>query len=72
MVTIHLGDQTDGKHLLGAYVSSTEPNTFRWQPGVLATAVREGRWVLVEDIDLAPMEVLSVIMPLAGSPAGCR
>jgi len=27
-------------------------------------AVQEGRWVVVEDIDLAPMEVLSVFIPL--------
>lgn len=27
-------------------------------------AVSEGRWIVIEDIDLAPMEVLSVLIPL--------
>ncbi|CAG8439564.1 5371_t:CDS:10 [Funneliformis mosseae] len=64
LVKIHLGDQTDSKILLGTYVSTSTPASFRWQPGILTTAVRDGRWVLIEDIDLAPMEVLSVLLPL--------
>lgn len=50
--------------LLGTYVSTSTPGSFRWQPGVLTTAVQEGRWVLIEDIDLAPAEVISVLLPL--------
>ncbi|KAF7722956.1 AAA ATPase midasin [Apophysomyces ossiformis] len=64
LVKIHLGDQTDPKVLLGTYVSTSVPGSFRWQPGVLTTAVQEGRWVLIEDIDLAPAEVISVLLPL--------
>ncbi|KAI8971571.1 P-loop containing nucleoside triphosphate hydrolase protein [Mycotypha africana] len=64
LVKIHLGDQTDPKVLLGTYVSTATPGSFRWQAGVLTTAVLEGRWVLIEDIDLAPAEVLSVLLPL--------
>lgn len=64
LVKIHLGDQTDSKVLLGTYVSTSTPGSFRWQPGVLTTAVREGRWVLIEDIDFAPTEVVSVLLPL--------
>ncbi|CAO3637326.1 unnamed protein product [Cunninghamella blakesleeana] len=64
LVKIHLGDQTDPKVLLGTYVSTSTPGSFRWQSGVLTTAVQEGRWVLIEDIDLAPAEVLSVLLPL--------
>lgn len=64
MVSIHLGEQTDAKLLIGAYTSGTTPGSFEWRPGVLTTAVREGRWVLVEDIDKAPTEVLSVFLPL--------
>ncbi|KAF8466620.1 hypothetical protein BDZ91DRAFT_848756 [Kalaharituber pfeilii] len=64
MVSIHLGDQTDAKSLIGAYTSGDTPGTFEWRPGVLTTAVREGRWVLVEDIDKAPTEVLSILLPL--------
>lgn len=64
MVSIHLGDQTDAKLLIGAYTSGSTPGSFEWRPGVLTTAVQEGRWVLVEDIDKAPTEVLSVLLPL--------
>ncbi|KAI8073967.1 hypothetical protein BC940DRAFT_267177 [Gongronella butleri] len=64
LVKIHLGDQTDPKVLLGTYVSTSTPGSFRWQSGVLTTAVQEGRWVLIEDIDLAPAEVISVLLPL--------
>ncbi|KAI5781155.1 putative midasin [Geopyxis carbonaria] len=65
MVSVHLGDQTDAKLLIGTYTTSSEtPGSFEWRPGVLATAVREGRWVLVEDIDKAPTEVLGVLLPL--------
>ncbi|KAJ3181878.1 hypothetical protein HDU85_003393 [Gaertneriomyces sp. JEL0708] len=64
LLKIHLGDQTDAKVLLGTYVCTSEPGVFRWQPGVLTTAVMEGRWILFEDIDLAPTEVLSVLVPL--------
>ncbi|KAH6964016.1 hypothetical protein DER45DRAFT_601956 [Fusarium avenaceum] len=45
--------------LIGLYSTDTKPGSFQWRPGVLTTAVREGRWVLVEDLDRAPTEVLS-------------
>ncbi|KAL1916197.1 uncharacterized protein VTP21DRAFT_5814 [Calcarisporiella thermophila] len=64
LIKIHLGDQTDSKVLVGTYVATSTPGSFRWQPGVLTQAVRDGKWVLIEDIDLASSEVISVIMPL--------
>ena len=64
MITLHLNDQTDAKLLLGLYTSSGDPNSFRWQPGVLTTAVQQGHWVLIEDLDRAPNEVISVLLPL--------
>ncbi|KAH6978698.1 hypothetical protein EDB82DRAFT_546712 [Fusarium venenatum] len=45
--------------LIGLYSTDTKPGSFQWRPGVLTTAVKEGRWVLVEDLDRAPTEVLS-------------
>lgn len=47
----------DAKALLGAYVSSDTPGEFRWQPGPLSLAVERGLWVLIEDLDRAPLEV---------------
>ncbi|KAG7889896.1 hypothetical protein KL936_002570 [Ogataea polymorpha] len=64
MVKIHLNQQTDSKLLLGTYSSGAKPGTFEWKNGVLTTAVKEGRWVLVEDIDKAPNEVLSILLSL--------
>ncbi|KAI8847260.1 P-loop containing nucleoside triphosphate hydrolase protein [Chytridium lagenaria] len=64
LLVAHIGDQTDSKILLGTYVSQAEPGQFKWVPGILTTAVMEGRWLLIEDIDLAPAEVVSVLLPL--------
>ncbi|WPK27495.1 hypothetical protein PUMCH_004884 [Australozyma saopauloensis] len=64
IVKIHLGEQTDAKLLTGAYTSGEKPGSFEWRSGVLTTAVREGKWVLVEDIDKAPTEVLSILLTL--------
>lgn len=64
MVTLHLNEQTDAKMLIGLYTTGSKPGSFQWRPGVLTTAVREGRWVLIEDLDRAPTEVLSTLLPL--------
>ena len=64
MITLHLNEQTDAKLLIGMYVSASTPGSFRWQPGVLTKAVLEGRWLVIEDLDRAPTEVLSTILPL--------
>ncbi|KAM0253891.1 hypothetical protein ACHAQJ_007123 [Trichoderma viride] len=64
MVTLHLNEQTDAKMLIGLYSTDSKPGSFSWRPGVLTTAIKEGRWVLVEDLDRAPTEVLSTFLPL--------
>ncbi|KAJ8314873.1 LOW QUALITY PROTEIN: hypothetical protein KUTeg_007023 [Tegillarca granosa] len=50
--------------LLGTYQCTDIPGEFVWQPGVLTRAVTEGHWVLLEDIDCAPMDVVSILLPL--------
>ncbi|KAI0022098.1 hypothetical protein F4780DRAFT_246263 [Xylariomycetidae sp. FL0641] len=64
LVTLHLNEQTDAKMLVGLYSTDSKPGSFSWRPGVLTTAVREGRWVLIEDLDRAPNEVMSTLLPL--------
>ena len=64
MITLHLNEQTDAKSLLGIHTSSTDGNSFIWQPGVLTKAMQQGRWVLIEDIDRAPTEVMGVLRPI--------
>ena len=69
ILTISLADTSiDAKALLGSYVSSpTEPGTFAWVEGALTKAVRGGRWIILEDIDRAGQEVLSLFARLADS-----
>ncbi|KAH7038086.1 ATPase protein [Microdochium trichocladiopsis] len=64
LVTLHLNEQTDAKMLIGLYSTDSKPGSFSWRPGVLTTAVREGRWVLIEDLDRAPNEIMSTLLPL--------
>lgn len=64
LLTLHLNEQTDAKSLIGIYTSSTSSASFTWQPGVLLTAMGEGRWVLIEDIDRASSEVLGIIQEI--------
>ena len=64
MLTLHLNEQTDAKLLIGMYTSAKTPGSFSWRPGVLTSAVVEGRWVFIEDIDRAPTEIMSTLLPL--------
>ena len=63
-VVLHLDAQTDSKSLLGSYVVGATPGEFAWQPGALTQAVKHGRWVVIEDVDQAPFEVLAALVPL--------
>ncbi|CAL1712480.1 unnamed protein product [Somion occarium] len=69
IVTIHLADTSlDPRSLLGSHISSTtRPGTFEWKAGVLVRAMREGKWVVFEDIDRGSSEVLGMIKPLVES-----
>jgi midasin len=67
MISIHLDDQMDSKSLLGAYMCTSKPGEFVWQPGPLAQAVVQGRWLVIENIDTAPPEVLASLIPLLES-----
>ncbi|TKA35072.1 hypothetical protein B0A54_14581, partial [Friedmanniomyces endolithicus] len=64
MVTLHLNEQSDAKLLIGVYTTGDTPGSFLWKPGVLTTAVEEGRWVLIEDLDRAPNEIIGMFLPL--------
>ncbi|EGN98495.1 hypothetical protein SERLA73DRAFT_110025 [Serpula lacrymans var. lacrymans S7.3] len=79
IVTVHLADTSlDPRSLLGSYVSSpTQLGTFEWKDGILVRAMKEGRWVVFEDIDRGSSEVLGLIKPLVeslglGNWIGCR
>ncbi|KIV89827.1 hypothetical protein PV10_07197 [Exophiala mesophila] len=67
MITLHLNEQTDAKSLIGIYTSASDGSGFKWQPGVLTEAIQQGRWILIEDIDRAPAEVMGVLRPILES-----
>ncbi|THH20578.1 hypothetical protein EW146_g790 [Bondarzewia mesenterica] len=69
IIAITLADTSlDPRSLLGSYISSpTNPGTFEWKEGILVRAMREGRWVVFEDIDRGSNEVLGTIKPLVES-----
>ena len=50
--------------MLGIYVCTETPGEFKWQPGTLTKAVKSGSWLILEDIDSAPLDVISVLIPL--------
>eukprot|EP00795_Rhopilema_esculentum_P017643 gene17642-9287_t len=64
ILKLQLGDQTDSKSMLGIYVCTETPGEFKWQPGTLTKAVKSGSWLILEDIDSAPLDVISVLIPL--------
>ena len=64
LLTLHLNEQSDAKLLLGVYTTENQSGHFKWQPGVLTKAIKEGRWVILEDLDRVPNDVMSVLLPL--------
>eukprot|EP01080_Neovahlkampfia_damariscottae_P007220 gene7221-11536_t len=67
LIKVHLDESFDNKDLLGTYICTDVPGEFKWQPGALVKAVTEGRWILIEDIDLASFDVISSLIPLIES-----
>ncbi|KAI7944893.1 hypothetical protein MJO28_010588 [Puccinia striiformis f. sp. tritici] len=67
VVILNLASRTlDAKSLVGSYVSSTEdPGKFVFVEGPLLRAMKEGKWLVCQDIDRASDDVLSVINQLA-------
>lgn len=64
MITLHLNEQSDAKLLIGIYTTGDTPGTFVWKPGVLTQAIQQGRWVVIEDLDRAPKEIIGTILSL--------
>ncbi|KAG8091817.1 hypothetical protein GUJ93_ZPchr0012g21118 [Zizania palustris] len=61
---IHMDEQMDGRTLIGSYICTEKPGEFKWAPGSLTQAVIKGFWIVFEDIDKAPSDVQSVLLPL--------
>jgi midasin len=69
IITIHLSDTSlDARSLLGSLITSpTSPGKFEWIDGLVTRALREGKWLVLKDIDKASQEVLGVLLPLVES-----
>ncbi|KAJ8677940.1 hypothetical protein QAD02_013727 [Eretmocerus hayati] len=61
---VQLGDQRDSKMLLGTYRCTHIPGEFVWQPGVSTQVVMAGKWLLLQDIASAALDVASVLSSL--------
>ena len=61
---VALNDQVEGKSLLGSYSCHEVPGQFTWTNGIITKAVINGDWLLIEDVDQAPPDVLSALEPL--------
>ena len=64
IVELHLDDQIDSKTLLGGYVCSDVPGEFLWRPGILTSAVSQGSWLVLENIDRVPLDIISSLVSL--------
>ena len=64
LIELHVSGQTDCKALIGSYVCSDVPGEFVWQAGIITQAVILGHWLVIEDIDKAPLDFISAISSL--------
>jgi len=64
LLCLQVSDQTDSRLLVGLYRCTDIPGQFVWEPGLLTRAVTQGSWLLIEDIDRAPADVLALLAPL--------
>lgn len=63
---INVSANTTLDQLLGSYMPKMVAGSrmFVWQDGVLVAAIKAGKWLLLDEINLAPPEVLAAIAPL--------
>ncbi|KAM0949589.1 putative cobaltochelatase [Dioscorea sansibarensis] len=64
VVRINLSEQTDMMDLLGSDlpVEGESGMEFSWSDGVLLQALKNGNWVLLDELNLAPQSVLEGLM----------
>lgn len=61
---LQMGDQIDRKVLIGSYHCTEIPGQFVWKAGPIVKALMDGNWVVLEDIDLAPNELINDIVTI--------
>jgi midasin len=61
VINVQMNNQIDARVLLGSYHSTDLPGQFVWKPGCLTKAVLNGHWIVLEDIDAAPVDVITLL-----------
>ena len=59
-IRINNHEGTDLQEYLGSYISD-EQGRLKFTEGALVTALREGHWVVLDELNLAPSEVLEAL-----------
>lgn len=60
-VRINNHEHTDIQEYLGTYVTDPQTGNLTFQEGLLVTAVREGHWIVLDELNLAPTDVLEAL-----------
>ncbi len=66
LVRINNHEQTDLQEYLGSYISN-ETGKLVFREGALVTAVRQGHWLLLDELNLAPSQVLEALNRCVGT-----
>ena len=67
IITVQMSDQIDARLLLGSYHSTDLPGQFVWKAGCLTKAVLNGHWIVLEDLDSASADVITLFDGLIDS-----
>ena len=60
-VRINNHEHTDIQEYLGTYVTDPKTGSLVFQEGLLVTAVRQGHWIVLDELNLAPTDVLEAL-----------
>ncbi|KAL7420043.1 AAA ATPase midasin [Cryptotrichosporon argae] len=60
-VRINNHEHTDIQEYLGTYVTDPQTGALVFQEGLLVTAVRQGHWIVLDELNLAPTDVLEAL-----------
>lgn len=60
-VRINNHEHTDIQEYLGTYVTDPQSGNLVFQEGLLVTAVRQGHWIVLDELNLAPTDVLEAL-----------
>ena len=60
LVRINNHEQTDLQEYVGSYIPD-ETGRLVFREGALVTAVRQGHWLLLDELNLAPSQVLEAL-----------